>query len=251
MEQAISFLGRRSLEAFRIPIQELARYYRYVEDGSVKRVTRALEDINKKLDGIGAVNLTVMEEFEELDARWHFLKEQQADLLASLDDLDRAIKKIDRTCRFRLKEALSKVNESLSQVFPLLFEGGRGELAFTDDRDILASGVEYLIRLPGKGIRNLNLLSGGEKAMAAMALIFAIYFIKPSPFCLLDEVDAPLDEANTVKFNRLLRRISSKSQVIVITHNQKVMESADTLYGVTMEEKGVSKLVSVDLVERG
>ncbi len=249
--QSISFLDRRSLETFRTPVQELALYHRYIEEGSKEQVARELEDTNRKLDKIGAVNLTALEEFEELDARWRFLKEQRSDLVASLDDLDRAIKKIDRTCRLRLKEALSKVNESLSRVFPLLFEGGRGELVLTDERDVLASGVEYMIRLPGKGIQNLNLLSGGEKAMAAMALIFAIYFIKPSPFCLLDEVDAPLDEANTIKFNRLLRRISSESQVIVITHNQRVMETADTLYGVTMEEKGISKLVSVDLVEAG
>ncbi len=207
-----------------------------------------MSEITHKIDRIGPVNLGAVEEYEELEQRWDYLNSQKNDLLTSIDDLEQAIKRINRTCRTRFKDALISVNKSLCEVFPLLFEGGIAELELTPADDILDSGVDYLIQLPGKRIRHLNLLSGGEKALAAIALIFAIHLIKPSPFCLLDEVDAALDEANTVRFNRLIKRISEQSQVMLITHNQKVMEVAETLYGVTMEDKGVSKLVSVDLV---
>jgi chromosome segregation protein len=154
---------------------------------------------------------------------------------------------MNHTCRERFKSAFDEVNKSLADIFPVLFEGASAELVISGSEDVLDAGVEFLVHLPGKKIRHLNLLSGGEKAMAALALIFAIYFIKPSPFCLLDEVDAPLDEANTTRFNRLIKKISEYSQVVLITHNQRVMEVADTLYGITMEKKGVSKLVSVEL----
>ncbi len=223
-------------------------YSRWVQEGfSSGTAERKISRIQKEIDEMGPVNLKALEEFEELDQRLKFLQEQREDLLSSIEDLEKAIKRINTESRERFKKALDKVNEELSQVFPLLFDGGSAELVMEKDVDPLDAGVDYLVRLPGKRIQHLGLLSGGEKAMAALALIFSIFLIKPSPFCLLDEVDAPLDHENTVRFNRLLKKISRMSQVILITHNQKVMEVADTLYGVTMEEKGVSKLMSVDL----
>ncbi len=207
-----------------------------------------LKEVREKIEKIGAVNLAAIEEFAGLEKRLVFLKEQEADLRASMKDIQKAIDRIDRQCRKKFKQALEDVNASLGRVFPLLFDGGQASLRLDNPGNILESGVEFMIEIPGKRIRNLNLLSGGEKALGALALIFSIFFIKPSPFCLLDEVDAPLDEANTVRFNKLVRKISRQSQVILVTHNQQVMETADTLYGVTMEERGISKLISVSLV---
>ncbi len=209
--------------------------------------------LQKEIDGIGPVNLTAIEEFDELDHRRKDLESQKQDLEASMRDLETAIEKINTESRQRFKQALEQINQQLSRVFPVLFKGGRAELKVETNReaengrDALSVGIDYLVRLPGKHIQHLGLLSGGEKAMAALALIFAIYLIKPSPFCVLDEVDAPLDHANTERFNKLITEMALKSQVVLITHNQKVMEVADSLYGVTMEKKGVSKLVNIDL----
>ncbi len=215
---------------------------------SPEEADESLALVRQKIERIGPVNLTAIEEFEELEGRLSFLREQEADLRASADDIQKAIERIDMQCRQKFKQALDDINASLERVFPLLFDGGHARLGLESPGNLLESGVELLIDIPGKRIRNLNLLSGGEKALSALALIFSIFFIKPSPFCLLDEVDAPLDEANTARFNRLIRKISQNSQVILVTHNQSVMETADTLYGVTMEEKGISKLISVSLV---
>ena len=246
--QEMAYLANSAQEQLNI---DLASRFEelFKEDSEPIEVEKRLSEVKMKLSRIGAVNLTAVEEYEEVEERYKFIEEQRQDLLDSITSLQNAIKKIDRTCKERFEEALDKVNQKLKVVFPMLFAGGGAELALTDARDPLESGVEYLVRLPGKRIKNLALLSGGEKAMAALALIFAIYLTKPSPFCFLDEVDAPLDEANTLRFNELVRQISSHSQVILITHNQRVMEAADTLYGVTMEEKGISKLVSVNLIE--
>ncbi len=213
----------------------------------VQKADEMLSALREKIERIGPVNLTAIDEFRELEERRSFLKEQEEDLRASMDDIQKAIDRIDRQCKRKFKQALEDINQSLERVFPLLFDGGRAALGLDNPGNILESGVEFLIEIPGKRIKHPNLLSGGEKALSALALIFAIFFIKPAPFCLLDEVDAPLDDANTGRFNRLVRKISLRSQVILVTHNQRVMETADTLYGVTMEEKGVSKLISVSL----
>ncbi|RUM88893.1 MAG: hypothetical protein DSZ23_03980 [Thermodesulfatator sp.] len=213
-----------------------------------EEVSELLHETKRKLDRIGPVNLTAIDEYEELKKRLDFLREQEKDLRASVLDIEQAIDRIDRRCRQKFKQAIGDINSSLEKVFPLLFDGGTAALTLDSPGNVLESGVELAIEIPGKRIKNLNLLSGGEKALSALALIFSIFFIKPSPFCLLDEVDAPLDEANTERFNKLVRKISSRSQVVLVTHNQRVMETADTLYGVTMEEKGISKLISVSLV---
>ena len=248
VEQGLVYLKKTAMDRHRADIEEFCDKWR-ISPFSPDEAKERISDITRKVDRLGSVNLAAVEEYKELEDRWNYLNSQKDDLISSIEDLEQAIGRINRTCRTRFKEALDSVNESLSRVFPLLFEGGTAKLGLTSSDDILDSGIDYLIQLPGKRIQYLNLLSGGEKALAAMALILAIYFIKPGPFCLLDEVDAALDEANTVRFNRFIKKISEQSQVVLVTHNQKVMEIADVLYGVTMEDKGVSRLVSVDLVE--
>ncbi len=246
--QALQYIGLSSLERHMISAAAINDVDELLQAMSVEEIKGRLDEVRSRIQKIGAVNLGALDEYNELKERHEFLDEQKKDLEKSMADLKQAIDKINRTCRSRFREALDAVNSSLDQVFPLLFEGGSARLQLDSSEDVLEAGVEYMVNLPGKRIQHLNLLSGGEKTMAAMALLFAVYFIKPSPFCLLDEVDAPLDEANTDRFNRLIRKIAKESQVVIITHNQRVMDTADTLYGVTMEDRGVSKIVSVNLV---
>jgi chromosome segregation protein len=208
-----------------------------------------LVELRDLIDAMGEVNLTAIEEYRELDERWQFLSTQEQDLQASLEGLEAAIAKINRTTRKRFRETFDEVNARFQQVFPRLFQGGEAKLALTDEQDLLETGIEIIVQPPGKKLQSVGLLSGGEKALTAVALIFAIFLIKPSPFCLLDEVDAPLDDGNINRFNEMVREMSAKSQFIIVTHNKRTMSIADTLYGVTMEEPGVSKLVSVRLNE--
>lgn len=248
LQEAVKAVENRCQELFQTSVEGNERQWLF-EGFEPTAARKRLKTLIKEINAIGAVNLTAIEEFQKLEERYGFLTAQRDDLLRSVQDIEKAINQINTTCRQRLKETLESINTKLQEVVPLLFEGGEAALAFTDKQDVLNAGVEYLITLPGKRIQHLSLLSGGEKALAALALIFAIFLMKPSPFCLLDEVDAPLDGANTQRFTQLVRRIAHQSQVILITHNQRVMEVADTLYGVTMEEKGVSKLVSVRLAQ--
>ena len=196
----------------------------------------------------GAVNLAAIEELEKAEERHRFLLEQKADLERALADLEEAVKQINRTCRKRLRDTLEAANAKLALVFPLLFPGGQAELRFTDTEDPLSAGLDLALKLPGKPIRYLSMLSGGEKALAALGVLCAFYLVKSGPFCVLDEVDAPLDEANTERFTRLLEELNKHAQIILVTHNKRVMEIADALFGITMEEKGISKVVSVKLV---
>lgn len=205
------------------------------------------QKIRENIAKIGEVNLTAIRDYKELEQRYNFISTQHSDLTSSIESLEKAVHKINRASKERIYEAIKAINEKLSLVFPTLFGGGLADLKLTDSSDPLGSGIELYVRPPGKKLTNLNLLSGGEKALATIALLFAVYMIKPSPFCLLDEVDAHLDEANAERFNRLLKEIEREAQIILITHNQKVMETAGVLYGVTMQEKGVSKLLSVRL----
>lgn len=206
-----------------------------------------LKRLQRRLDSFGEVNLLAVEEYDALHERHTHLQEQQADLLQSIADLRTAINQINRKSRSRFKKAFTLVNEQFEKVFPRLFPGGNARLVLTEPDDMLATGIDIEVRPPGKKLQNINLLSGGEKALTAVALIFAIFQIKPSPFCLLDEVDAPLDHANIGRFNAMVREMATTSQFVIITHNTRTMEIADTLYGVTMEEPGVSRLVSVDM----
>jgi chromosome segregation protein len=212
---------------------------------------RKLEDLKAHAERMGAINLTAIEEYDELAKRHAFMTEQKTDLERSLADLQSAIVKINRATRERFRETFDRVNEKFQQVFPRLFAGGRAGLVLTQDESGEGeAGVEIFAQPPGKKLQSVNLLSGGEKALTAVSLIFAIFLIKPTPFCLLDEVDAPLDDANVGRYNEIVKEMSKTSQFILITHNKRTMETVDTLYGVTMEEPGVSKLVSVRLSER-
>ena len=207
-----------------------------------------IKELRGLLDRMGDVNLTAIEESEELQKRYDFLTSQKADLESAITRLESAIEKINRASRKRFREVFDAVNAKFQEVFPHLFRGGRATLALTDEKDLLETGVEIVANPPGKKIlQNIELLSGGEKALTAVALLFAIFLVKPSPFCVLDEVDAPLDEANVGRFNEAVREMTDRSQFIIVTHNQRTMEIADRLCGVTMEEPGVSKLVAVNL----
>jgi chromosome segregation protein len=209
-----------------------------------------LEDLKSQAERMGAINLTAIEEYDELARRHQFMGEQKTDLERSMADLKAAIVKINRASRERFQETFDHVNEKFQAVFPRLFNGGRAGLVLTSAEGDGDAGVEIFAQPPGKKLQSVNLLSGGEKALTAVSLIFAIFLIKPTPFCLLDEVDAPLDDANVGRYNDIVKEMSRGSQFILITHNKRTMEMVDTLYGVTMEEPGVSKLISVRLSDR-
>jgi len=205
-----------------------------------------VETLRSRIARIGDVNLGAIDEYDEYKSRYDFLIEQKEDLEKAIQDLHKVIKKINRITQVRFINTFNAVNEKLIEVFPKLFEGGTAKLVLTNPEDPLETGVEYMIHPPGKKLTRMSLLSGGEKAMSAIAFIFSIFLIKPTSFCLMDEIDAPLDDANVFRFNDLLQVIGKKSQIIMITHNKRSMEFADTLFGITMGEKGVSKVVSVN-----
>jgi chromosome segregation protein len=197
---------------------------------------------------MGEINLTAIEESEESQKRFDFLTTQRTDLESALGQLEAAIEKINRASRKRFRETFDAINAKFEEVYPRMFGGGRAHLRLTDDSDLLETGVDIIANPPGKKVmQNIELLSGGEKALTAVSLLFAIFLVKPSPFCVLDEVDAPLDEANVGRFNEMVRAMTDRSQFILISHNRRTMEIADRLCGITMEEPGVSKLVGVNL----
>ncbi|MFO0633822.1 MAG: AAA family ATPase [Nannocystaceae bacterium] len=213
--------------------------------GALERERAA--ELKRVIARMGEVNLTAIEEFEEVSVRYEYLTRQRDDLEHSVAQLQEAIDRIDKTTRQMFRETFAAIDEKFRQIFPRLFAGGRAELKLTDPDDMLNTGIEIVAQPPGKQLRSLDLLSGGEKALTATSLIFAIFLIKPSPFCLLDEVDAPLDEVNVGRFCALVRELAATTQFVIITHNKVTMEIADRLYGVTMEQRGVSKLVSVNI----
>lgn len=242
-------LRQTFLERYRIDLADEATLALFDEAFDPESAVGRREHLQRKIDEIGEVNLTAIDEYREMEDRHQFLATQQDDLQRSLEGLQAAITKINRTTRRRFRETFDQVNARFREVFPRLFNGGQAELRLTDEEDLLETGIEIVAQPPGKKLQNVSLLSGGEKALTAVSLIFAIFLIKPSPFCLLDEVDAPLDDANIGRFNDMVAEMSALSQFIIITHNKCTMEIADTLYGVTMEEPGVSKLVSVRMSE--
>jgi chromosome segregation protein len=204
-----------------------------------------LEMLREKVARIGEVNVGAIEELRELEERAQFLRTQKEDLERSLADLERTIHRLNRASRTRFAETFAAVNEHFQAVLPRLFRGGEAHLVLTDEHNLLETGVEIVVRPPGKRLDTVSLLSGGEKALVAVSLIFSLFLINPTPFCFLDEVDAPLDDENIGRFTSLVREMSDHSQFIVITHNKRTMQAADVLYGVTMEEPGVSKVISV------
>jgi chromosome segregation protein len=246
---ALQTLSDRLHEKHRTRPEEILHEYHHLPIPDFD-IDKTLADLKRQVDQLGAINPTAVEEFEELNARFLFLKMQSDDLNAALSQLESAIHKINLMTRQRFEEAFHAINERFSQVFPRLFQGGKAWLELTNPADLLSSGVEIYAQPPGKKLGSIGLMSGGEKALTAISLIFAIFLIKPSPFCLLDEVDAPLDEANVERFSQIVKEMSKVSQFIVITHNKRTMEVADQLYGVTMESAGVSKTVNVRISDQ-
>ncbi|TNF45785.1 hypothetical protein EP232_05380 [bacterium] len=201
--------------------------------------------LRQKISTLGEVNPGAVEEFDELNERYEFLTTQKIDLEESIESLQKAIRKINRTSKERFLTTFKEVNENFSRLFPDLFAGGSGELVLLDETDPLNTGVEIQVKPPGKKLKSMQLLSGGEKALVSLTMILSMFLAKPSPFCILDEVDAPLDDDNLGHFASIVKDLSKDFQFLVITHNKLTMESADVLYGITMREPGVSQVVSV------
>jgi len=208
-----------------------------------------LKELREKLAKIGEVNLSAIAEYSETQERYEFLTKQHADLTEAKEQLRKVIDRINKICSKRFKETFDLVNERFQKVFPVLFGGGEAMLQIVADEEKGEMGIEIIAKPPGKKMQNVTLMSGGEKALTAVALVFSIFLVKPSPYCLLDEVDAPLDDANVFRFNDLVREMAKRSQIIVVTHNKHTMEVAQKLYGVTMQERGVSTMVSVSLAD--
>ena len=216
-------------------------------EADAESLSVAIEEIKGKIERLGPVNMTAIEEFSELEERHGFLSTQKQDLEDAMAKLRDTIRKINRTSRERFTEAFQAIRVSYQEVFQVLFDGGRADLILEDEQDVLECGIEIMVQPPGKRLGTVQLMSGGEKALAAIALLFAIFRYQPSPFCLLDEVDAPLDDSNIGRFMRLLCEYAKQTQFIIVTHNKLSMETAHLLYGVTMEEPGVSKVMSLSM----
>jgi chromosome segregation protein len=226
-------------------LEDLAREVTLADDFDFDQNHQRVEELRSRLDGFGAVNMMALEELAEAEERLLFLTVQRQDIIEGIASTEEALREIKRRSRERFRHAFEHINKNFGELFQELFGGGRGEMSLIDADDILESGIDVIAQPPGKRLQNVLLLSGGEKAMAALALVLGIFHYRPAPFCLLDEVDAPLDEANVGRFTDKVVQMSADTQFIVITHNKRTMEMAKALYGVTMEEAGVSKLVSV------
>lgn len=240
-------LKRAVAEKHNVDLDSLVPGFSKIDDEKLEELSALQAKDKQTIDNFGEVNLLALNEYKELEKRYQFLTEQLIDLNASLASLQRTITRINKISRTRFAETFAAVNACFKEVFAHVFPGGRGELQLTDENDLLETGVDIDIQIPGKRAQSISLLSGGEKSLAAIALIFAILMYRPSPFLILDEVDAALDDANTNLFNRLIKDVAGKSQVVMITHNKSTMEVADTLFGVTMQKQGISSLVSVNL----
>ncbi|OEU45107.1 MAG: chromosome segregation protein SMC [Desulfobacterales bacterium S7086C20] len=238
-------LASRILEKYNKHIEEPEQGSEAVKL-SVEEIQSRLTEYRDKIFKIGEVNLTAIEQYETLKERYSLLTSQRDDLDDAIEALHLVIRKINRVSLKRFMKTFKAVNEKVQAVFPKLFEGGTAKLSLTNPKRPLDSGVSFLVRPPGKKLTRMSLLSGGEKALSSIALIFSLFLIRPTAFCILDEIDAPLDDVNVFRFNQLLREIGSQSQVVMITHDRQTMEVANALFGVTMEEKGISKLVSLD-----
>jgi chromosome segregation protein len=243
-ELELDGLNDRTLEAYGVLPKEILYDY-HLQPAPDHNAKERVVEIRRKMSQMGEINMTAIEECHEYEERYLFLKTQSDDLTHALEQLEKAIVRLNRTTKKRFKEAFDHINDQFQKVFPRLFKGGKAWLSLTDPNDLLTTGVEIYAQPPGKKLQSIALMSGGEKALTAVSLLFAIFLIKPSPFCLLDEVDAPLDDSNVSRFNELVKEISRISQFIIITHNKQTMETADQLYGITMEEPGISKAVNV------
>jgi len=234
-------------EKYQIDLDEYRESFRPLASSDVEGLAGKLKKDREILDAFGEVNLLALTEYEEIKERYEFLSGQSADLVTSLESLQKTIARINQISRHRFAETFNAVSECFRVVFAQIFPGGRGELTLTDGKDLLETGVDIDIQIPGKKAQSISLLSGGEKTLAAIALIFSLLLYRPTPFLILDEVDAALDDANVSLFNRLIKDVALRSQVMMVTHNKRTMEVADSLFGVTMQKKGISSLISVSL----
>jgi chromosome segregation protein len=236
-------MKERIAQAYRIDLETV--HIEAEENSDWEAFKNQVAELRERLEKMGPVNLVAIEEHKEFEERYSFLVHQQEDLVNAKDSLHKAIQKINKTTKDLFLDAFGKIQVEFKSFFRMLFGGGQAELVLIDEQDILESGIEIVVRPPGKKLQNLMLLSGGEKALTAISLLFAIFKVKPSPFCVLDEIDAPLDEANVLRFSNVLKDFLKISQFIIITHNKRTIELADVMYGITMQERGVSKIVSV------
>jgi len=241
----LSFVRENCAAELNQSLEELAREHLLPEDFDLEAGHARVDELRTRLEGFGAVNMMALEELGESEERLLFLTAQRRDITDGIHSTEEALREIKRRSRERFRHAFEQINRNFGELFQELFGGGRGEMSLIDADDVLESGIDVVAQPPGKRLQNVLLLSGGEKAMAALALVLGIFHYRPAPFCLLDEVDAPLDEANIGRFTNKVVQMSANTQFIVITHNKRTMEMARALYGVTMEEVGVSKLVSV------
>ncbi len=238
-------LNEKCSQDLNLSLVELVENTLLETDFDFEKARTEVENLRDKLDNFGAINMLALEELAETEERFLFLTAQRQDIVDSINAAEEALREIKERSRERFKDAFAKINHHFTEFFGELFGGGRGEMTLLESEDVLEAGIEIVAQPPGKRLQNILLLSGGEKAMTAIALVLAIFRYRPAPFCLLDEVDAPLDEANVGRFVNKVAEMSEKTQFIVITHNKRTMEAAKALYGVTMQEAGVSKVVSV------
>jgi chromosome segregation protein len=242
----LKYLDETSRKELNVPVEELSDADAPIPDAdAISEAEQGCNEVRARIENLGAVNAAAMEEYEEAQQRHEFLTAQRQDLIDSIRDTEKAIQEIDQVSRQKFAEAFEAINNNFRASFQTLFGGGTGEMRLTDQENIAESGIDIICSPPGKRLQNVLLLSGGEKALAAVALLMAIFKYQPSPFCVLDEVDAPLDESNIGRLTRLLQEMSVGTQFVVITHSKRTMEAAQALYGVTMQEPGVSRLVSV------
>jgi chromosome segregation protein len=215
-----------------------------------ERIDAMVRELDQRIDSMGPVNLDAIQEYDELEERHAFLEKQNTDLTNSKEELLGVIAKINQTTKTLFADTFEKIRVNFAEMFTELFGGGKANLLLLDESDPLESGIDIIAKPPGKQLTSITLLSGGERTMTAVALLFSIYMVKPAPFCVLDEMDAPLDESNINRFIKILDRFVGQSQFIVISHHKRTIARADALYGVTMEEHGVSKLVGVKFSTR-
>ncbi|HOH38477.1 MAG TPA: AAA family ATPase, partial [Spirochaetota bacterium] len=218
-----------------------------VDEFEISSLNEEIQKIKKKISDLGPINNLAIEEFADLKKRFEYYIEQKQDIEKARQDIMSVIEEINNTSINMFLDTFEQIRKNFSQIFQQLFEGGQADVALTDPEKILDSGIDITVRPPGKKPKSITLLSGGERSLTAIALLFATYMVKPSPFCFLDEIDAALDESNVERFLRMMKQFSQKTQFIMISHNKKSMSVGSSLYGITMEEPGVSRVISVKL----
>jgi len=249
MQSEVEFCERTIADEYRISLEEAELRCEPIESRTAAQ--QRVKELQAAVEALGDVNIGSIEEYERVKERLEFLGGQRADLEAAREDLRQAIVEIDREATTRFLAAFDQIQRCFQEFFVRLFGGGRAELSLTDSENVLECGIDVTVTVPGKKTRDLLQLSGGERALTAAAILFALLKVKPSPFVILDEVDAPLDDSNIGRYSNLLREFAQQSQFIVITHNKGTMEAADVLYGATMEEAGASKIIGMRLREPG